>query len=746
MLNFLRFNKIQTQLTASVLFGIFASLNQANATTDALKISTGNTHSCMVTQERTVECWGDNTYGKLGRTGPSKLKAVVPGLTNVIDVAVGDNHSCALLANNGGVKCWGANNEGQLGNGTTSHSTTPVFVPTSEGATKLAVGAAHSCFGAGSWMLCWGRNNAGQLGQGSSYAFSASPSVVMANDRGPLFTNGTIVAGANHTCAISSSRLYCWGAGGSGQLGNGNNTNAVYPVLTGVTSFVNIASAGTAHTCVSEIEDVDAYCWGNWGGLTYTTPQLINVVSGNNNESITGIDSGNNHVCVTISNGDLRCFGQNLDSQVGNGSSSSFVAAPTSVVGISSTLKASAGGSQSCALLANGSIACWGLNGWGQLGDGTQRKAVTPVSAGWWKSFTPTLGVTAASVGYSHACALKNNQVKCWGNNSNGQVGTAVAIGAIQKNPVLVGGLTGNIVSLVSGILHNCVLLDSGTVKCWGGNSSGQLGNGSRTTAQATPVNVVGLGQAATSIMAAGDFTCAVLQDKSAKCWGSNSHGQLGAALSGGSSPTPQTVANLLNVTAISGKAAHACALLGNRTTMCWGANYNGQLGDGTTTNRNVPVANATWINDVIALAAGSDNTCVVRKGNIPWCWGAITGNGTSTISTSPTDVASLSNVTGIAAGNFNACTILTNGTVKCFSEDAANLGDGNSTPSSGNSYYPNSMRWLAAPVTNMSLGRNGSNCAILVTGQLSCWGNNSFGQLGDGTTTSRDEPTIVNL
>jgi alpha-tubulin suppressor-like RCC1 family protein len=246
--------------------------------------------------------------------------------------------------------------------------------------------------------------------------------------------------------------------------------------------------------------------------------------------------------------------------------------------------------------------------------------------------------------------------------------------------------------------------------------------------------------------MAAGDFTCAALADKTVKCWGSNSHGQLGAGLTIASSATPLTVYDLFNVTALSGKMVHACALLDDKSTKCWGANYTGQLGDGTTTNSNVPVANYTWIKDAIKISAGTNNTCILRQGNLMWCLGAVTGNGTSTVNTRPIDVASLFNVTDISAGDFSACAVISNGTVKCFGSDTAVLGDGTATPSSGNSYFPNSVRWLAAPATSIVHGRNGSACAILTTGQLSCWGYNGFGQLGDGTSVTRNEPVLVNL
>jgi alpha-tubulin suppressor-like RCC1 family protein len=436
---------------------------------------------------------------------------------------------------------------------------------------------------------------------------------------------------------------------------------------------------------------------------------------------------------------------------MGNGTRSAYVDSAnwTTVKGLNSpALNIDAGGSQTCALLENGSIACWGLNGLGQLGDGLRNNSVSAVATGWWKPFPiaqPGYGVQAISVGWAHTCALKNNQVKCWGSNFNAQVGLPAST-TPQKLPIIVNGfMPGNIVSLVSGNLHSCVLFDTGKVQCWGENQQGQLGNGSITQSP-IPVTVqLSSTDVAKSIIAAGDYSCAILQNETAKCWGSNSHGQLGAALPMNTySTVPVAVSGLNGVTQLSAKMVHTCALLRDGTTKCWGANYVGQLGNSSTTNTNAPVNNALWINDVVKISVGSENSCALRTSGTVWCWGRVASDGANTIVNYPVNIAYLNKVTDISAGNGITCVRMENGTLKCFGYGGIAAGGGKDLPSTGNSLLPNSVRYLSAPASSVALSRYMHACAILVTGEVSCWGSNYAGQLGNDSLVDSSKPVLV--
>ena len=251
-----------------------------------------------------------------------------------------------------------------------------------------------------------------------------------------------------------------------------------------------------------------------------------------------------------------------------------------------------AGELETCALLANGTVQCWGYNGDGELGNGTTLPSPIPVTV-------PGLsGVTAISGSAKHECALlSDGTVRCWGHNSSGQVGDPNTAGSNALVPVPVAGLTG-VVSIAASDFGesgpSCALLSNGTVQCWGANSLGQLGNGT-TTGSTAPVSVSGLSGAAIAVTANGYGACALIANGTVQCWGYNGEGELGIGTTGpdycypnGTWPCSKTaaaaVSGLSGVTAIAssdGANGHTCALLSNGTVKCWGFNAYGQLGEG---------------------------------------------------------------------------------------------------------------------------------------------------------------------
>ena len=252
------------------------------------------------------------------------------------------------------------------------------------------------------------------------------------------------------------------------------------------------------------------------------------------------------------------------------------------------------GEGHSCIMLTGGTVKCWGYNLYGQLGNGTLGSGTdspTPVDVS---------GITTAAsiaLGAYHSCALlTDGTVKCWGRDHKGQLGNGDETTADSATPVDVSGIT-TATSLAPGgsqpNYHSCALLTGGTVKCWGSGYYGQLGNEiTGTTADsATPVDVTGI-TTATSIAVGGQFSCAVLTDGTVKCWGENIYGQLGnGTTTPQTSTTPVDVSGITTATSIALGHAHACALLTDGAVMCWGYNDKGQLGDGTSeTQRSEPV------------------------------------------------------------------------------------------------------------------------------------------------------------
>jgi alpha-tubulin suppressor-like RCC1 family protein len=241
-------------------------------------IAAGGNHTCALLANGTAECWGANAYGQLGNgtTVHSSTPVVVTGLANAVAITAGGNHSCAVLAD-GTARCWGANAFGQLGDGTATGpqicngsvpcSTTPVVVTGLANAVAITGGGNHSCaLLADGTARCWGANAFGQLGNGtftgpqtcSGGAACSTTAVVV---RG-LVNALSVTAGGDHSCALLvSGTAKCWGANGSGQLGNGSTTNASTPVVvSGLTGAASI-SAGDSHSC-AVLANGTAKCWG----------------------------------------------------------------------------------------------------------------------------------------------------------------------------------------------------------------------------------------------------------------------------------------------------------------------------------------------------------------------------------------------------------------------------------------------------------------------------------------------------
>jgi len=316
-----------------------------------------------------------------------------------------------------------------------------------------------------------------------------------------------------------------------------------------------------------------------------------------------GKGSLSNHSCAITTGGGVKCWGEYWDGELGDGSLTSDVTA------------IALGGYHSCALINSG-VKCWGQNIYNQLGDGSAFGNYTPVPA----SNSPleviglTSGVTAIALGESHSCAIVNGGAKCWGDNSNGQLGNGSM--TTPSIPVVVRGLTSGVTTISLGYWHSCALVNSG-VKCWGYNGDGELGNGN-TTMKLIPVAVRGLTSGVTAIALGAWHSCALVNGV-VKCWGTNGSGELGDG-STTQRLIPVAVSGLSGVTAIALGGSHSCALV-NGGVKCWGYNGYGQLGDGSTTSSNIPVMVNGLTSGVTAIALGSYHSCALVNGGVK-CWG----------------------------------------------------------------------------------------------------------------------------
>jgi len=707
--------------------------------TSAAAVAAGESHTCALTSGGGVKCWGYNVYGQLGdgtktdRSTPVDVSGLTSGVTAV---SAGGSHTCALTSG-GGVKCWGSNDVHQLGDGTLTDRATPVDVSgLTSGVTAVAAGGYHTCaLTSGGGVKCWGANFSGQLGDGT-YTGSSTPVDVFGLTSGVT----AVSAGGSHTCALTSGGVTCWGSNDWGQLGDGTTTDRSTPVdVSGLTSVVTAVSVGGYHTC-AVTSGGGAKCWGyNGNGQlgvgTYTYRSTPVDVSGLTS-GVTAAASGDFHTCAVTSGGGTKCWGANAYGQLGDGTQTERYT-PRDVSGLTSGVTAvAAGGHHTCALTSGGGVKCWGENGYGQIGDGTGPPLIPVDVRGL------TSGVTSVAVGWLHACALTSGGgVKCWGHNSSGQLGDSTTTS--RSTPVDVSGLTSGVTAVVAGQYHTCALTSSGGVKCWGSNGDGQLGDGT-TTSRSTPVDVSGLLSGFTAAAAGTSHTCAVTSGGGVKCWGANSSGQLGDGTTTGR-PIPGDVSGLTTgVTVVDAGSGHTCALTSGGGVKCWGANSSGQLGDGTTTGRPIPGDVTGLTTGVSVVATGSSHTCAVASGGGLKCWGfnftGQLGDGTRTSRPIPGDVSGLtSGVTAVFAGSNHTCAVTSAGGAKCWGNNGnGQLGDGTTAMRS----TPVDVSGLTSGVTAVAGGVD-HTCAV-ASGGVKCWGRNDYGQVGNGTTTRRLRPVGV--
>lgn len=350
---------------------------------------------------------------------------------------------------------------------------------------------------------------------------------------------------------------------------------------------------------------------------------------------------------------------------------------------------------------------------------------------------TPTASVSIGG-GYAHNCVLlASGKVGCWGYSNYGQVGNGTISDKVVT-PVAVTGLT-NAISLASGYSHSCAVRLGGTVSCWGSNLHGQLGNGTNTDSS-TPVTVSGI-SSATSIAAGNSHNCVALVDGTVRCWGYDSRGQLGDS-SVGDRLVPVTVPGLGNVASLSAGYYHSCALLRDATVRCWGHGAEGQLGNGGTTSL-TPVA-VTGLTNVVSLDSDGSDNCAVKSDGTIWCWGANTvngslGNGSAAPELVPAQVPGITNAKSVSLGGFHTCATLTTGSVTCWGlNNRGQLGNATNT----DSFVPVPVSGIS---TATSVGTTRFNsCATLADGTSSCWGYGTLGSLGNGGVAHSNIPVAV--
>lgn len=636
-------------------------------------------------------------------------------------VSAGRFHTCAVDTA-GRRWCWGANGNWYLGDGTQLAALTPRRADSSSNWDQVTGGIHHGCgvrTDATAW--CWGLDLYGRLGTGRN-APSPAPVVTPA---GVIWRH--LAAGFHHTCGVTSAdALYCWGRSDRGQLGLGAVAGMTTPARVGGAATWHSVVTGYQHTCAINSEgNGELWCWGEnsqgqVGDGTQSmrdTPQQITSAAG-----WRVVAAGDEFTCGIEQGGALRCWGSNGYGKNGTGADR---ASPTRV-GTASWTALGLGRYHACGVQTDGTLWCWGRNDLGALGDDTGQDRAFPGQVG---TSTTWRAVTA---GDSFTCGTTTDHaVLCWGSSSMGELGHPPE--GDSNTPQQIGIDTRWTSVSASG--HTCATKSDGTVWCWGLDNSGQLGLPSSAADVRTPRQVTSSTTAWRMVGAGFAHTCATQLDGALWCWGLGERLGLGGA----NALAPTRVGVAAGWRDVAGGSLHTCATRDDGTAWCWGSASHGQTGLGSSATVSTPMqvgAAADWAQ----LDTGAQHTCAVKSGGQLWCWGAnqytqlgLQGPNLDV----PTAVDTDTDWDRVSAGNQATCATKTDGRLLCWGQNSyGELGDGSTdnahadpTPVAG------SAQWDRVD------SRSWHTCGRRTDGTLWCWGANNRGQLGDGTRTNSAVP-----
>jgi alpha-tubulin suppressor-like RCC1 family protein len=762
-------------------------------------VSAGDTHQCALRADGTAYCWGDNSLGQLGDGSltPSPTPVAVAGNLRFARIRAGQGYTCGLTIG-GGVYCWGDSaHVGRLGLFISNSALVPTAVIGGQTFADLSLDPTfHACaLTTGGEAYCWGANGYGDIGDGTQIPRTVPTAVHAGGARFQAIAAGGGDVVGPFTCALTAAgEVYCWGSNVNGELGLNPASlfSAWIPVRSAAGPYVSLAVGGGSVCAITAAGTAE--CWGrNLTGQLgdgtnsdrFTPTPVPGVAFGR-------ISVGTYHTCGASTTGGLWCWGSNQSGQLGaflgnpathpapvkvnpGPPAALHITGPASAVAgqtiapavtvsakdafgdvagvgaspVTIALGANPGsatlGGTTTATVSGGAAAFASLT-IGAAGSGYTLVASYPgIPADTSAPFTVTVPVNVTAVplsaGVSHACEIRSGgAVWCWGGNAAGQLGDGTTGDA--SLPVQVAAAP-SFVAVSAGDDHTCALTSAGAAYCWGGNGVGQLGNGGTGTGL-TPTAVAG-GLAFVQILAGSGFTCGLTAAGSAYCWGGNG-GKLGDGNPASNPLSPQAVVGGLTFTALSlfGNN-HACGLEVGGKAYCWGYNYDGELGDGTQSDRYVPTAVA-GVGYYSKIAAATFHSCALTATGAAFCWG---DNNVSQLGwgSPPTDQYSPGAVGGgyvfasLAAGGGHTCGLQSSGAAICWGYNAEGaLGDGtqntrvNPAPVSGGMTF-----------ARLALGDNFS-CGQTATGETWCWGINTSGQLGDATHSHRLVPVQVGV
>ena len=629
----------------------------------------------------------------------------------------------------GALYCTGANDYGQLGTGDNLDS--PTYVATNSGAlagktvTQVSTATYYACAltdETADNLYCWGDGTQGQLGQGDEVTHNSPVNVNTGVLAGKHVTQ--VEVGGDVVCAVTdeaTANVYCWGArywGANGRAMAGRTSSPGDLRLPALIDFSGALSGkqvakimlGGRIACALTTEAVDnGYCWGenSYGvigdglGATTYSPHALSAAGDTSGLKLVDITSGQSHTCAVDVGGDAYCWGWNSSGQLGIGSTSNQSVPVMINMGgplNSKTLtRIVADFNMTCAYDSAGAGYCWGA-GYDTMGDGGASGGSSNVAV---PVVMPTgVGFSMPVLAASFACAMGSDSVfYCWGDLSSGGTGDGTTYYRTRPGAILNGALPADrrFEKLSAGYTSACGL-SLGEIYCWGGNDSGQLGNGT-TTASFPPVKVDTTGALAGKTIVdvkVGDYTACALDDAGAVyCWGYGSDGEIGnGATSDQYLPTAVDMSGMGGAVfaSLSVGSYSVCGVTTIGTIWCWGYNYYNVLGTGDSTDRSVPTQVDTTNSGAAVFTSVSTNswgTCAIDSASGLWCWGTpqadtLTQTAYTTVSIptyAKTAPLAGKTLTSLSVGYYSVC-LLADGAPYCSGDNGyggLGVGDTNS-------------------------------------------------------------------
>lgn len=715
--------------------------------TNVKQIALGANHTCILNTANQVFCWGANSKGQIAQGTTVQFSAIpqqISSLSGSKKVSLGYEHSCAVTSNDK-VKCWGLNTSGQLGIGSQQNTYIPTDAINFENDVVVAIDSGlgnYSCAKVLDGPLkCWGSNVRNQLGQASNVPFLSAPTAL------PYFSSDVISLklGGNTTCYQGNSNyVSCFGSNVFGLLGNGDTSvSSQYPNPVLSVRISNIPG----YIDDIRVSSVARYLF-NVPKLISLTSENVNVNQPNfdfdinssiqidgsflevklNGQFVSGLYYQNNKFVGTLSQ-PLK-FGENdLEIKIqdiqGNIGSQHFRVIYSPELDPKKATKVASKGTTSCYLDGEGYVWCWGSNQYGQLGNETFRHSSSPIKNSYLKNIKD-IAVSKGSI-----CAVDiSNRVWCWGGNNRGQLGQDNSE-LYQSSYPLEVAFQKPITKVIAGFDNFCAIHTDATMSCWGDNPFNIFNSAIPGAHQLKPVLYPNLSDV--KDLSIGIFNlCIIKNDGSLLCNGHNASGQVGDGTF--EDKVSLTQLNLTNVRSVAAGIRTTCAVTNTNEGFCWGANPSGLIGSDTDPYQyaNPNPKQITITSDISEILLGESTACAVHSDQSLFCWGSNThgesGNGTLNENINGSDIPNLT----LHSGSFTENTIC-----GLNSENEVLCWGGNFNGQAGQPILevvstPSLVIQHSTVVkTYSSLLAGQANTCMKNEGQLYCWGNNEQGQLG---------------